>query len=62
MENIQPRIFQNTILGPILYSVYMSNLCEDFSYTVKLLAYDISTFSIIHRMNACANAMHKHLK
>ena len=53
---------QGSILGPLLYLIYINDLPENLQSTVKLLADDTSLFSIVYDPNISASQLESDLK
>ena len=51
-----------SILGPLLFLIYINNLTEGLSSNVKLFADDMSLFSVIHDIQISANNFNKDLE
>ena len=51
-----------SILGPLLFLIYINNLAEGLSSNVKLFADDMSLFSVIHDIQISANNFNKDLE
>ena len=50
-----------SILGPLLFLIYINGLTEDLSSNAKLFADDTSLFSVIHDIQTSANNLIKDL-
>ena len=53
---------QGSILGPILFLIYMINLSDGLSSNAKRFADDTSLFSVVHDINTSAIELNKDLK
>ena len=52
---------QSSILGPLLFLIYINNLSEGLSSNTKLLADDTSLFSVTHDINTSALELNSNL-
>ena len=52
---------QGSILGPLLFLIYIDDLADGFSSNVKLFANDTSLFSVVHNANTIAKELNNDL-
>ena len=61
-KNIHACVPQGSILGPLLFLVYINDLAENLSSNPKLFADDTSLFSVVRDLNTSANEINDDLK
>ena len=59
---VKADVLQGSILGQLFFLLYINDLSEKITFTVKLFADDTSLFSIVNDPNTFANELNKDLK
>ena len=60
--NVNAGVPQGSILGPLLFLIYINDLSDSLSSNAKLFADDASLFSAVHDINTSAIELNKDLK
>ena len=55
-------VLQNSILGPLVFLIYINDLPENLQSAVKLFADDTSLFSNVYHPNISASQLERDLK
>ena len=61
-KNVSAGVPQSSMLGPLLFLIYINDLTEGLSTNAKLFADDYSLFSVIHNIQTSANNLNKDLE
>ena len=61
-KNINARVPQGSIIGPLLFLIYINDLTEGLIINIKLFVDDTFLFSVVHNTQTSANDLNKDLK
>ena len=61
-KNIHEGVPQGSILGPLLFLIYINDLAENLSSNPMFFADDTSLFSVVRDLNTSANEINDNLK
>ena len=60
--NVHAGNLQGSILGPLLFLIYINDLSDNLTSNAKVFAADTSLFSVVHGVNTCAKELNDDLK
>ena len=62
MKNVSAGVPLGSILGPLLFLIYINHLTEGISSNARIFADDASLFSVTHDIQTSANNHNKDLE
>ena len=60
--NVNAGISQGSVLGPLLFLIYINDLADGLSFNVKLFTDNTSLFSVVHDINTSTIVLNSDLK
>ena len=60
--NVHAGVPQGSILGPLLFLIYINDLSDNLTSNAKIFATDTSLFSVVHDVNISAKELNDDLK